>query len=143
MARAGVCSFTRTWFPSSGVTVAGVLDHVTITDSVYAVDAEDGATVTVTNSNLSNSSRGVQANSVSAVGAVVNLDGVTIANNSTFGIVAAGISTVRLANSALYNNFNGMKVAPTGSVQSFGNNRIGTNAGNTGNNPAPTPISPQ
>ena len=126
-----------------GVAITGVLDHVTITDSAFALDAEDGATVTVTNSNLSNSFRGVHANSTSVTGAVVNLDGVTIANNSNFGIASVGTAKVRIANTALYNNAGGLKIAPTASISSFGNNRIGTNAGNGGANPAPTPVSLQ
>jgi hypothetical protein len=126
-----------------GVAVTGVLDHVTITDSAFALDAEDGATVTVTNSNLSNSFRGVHASSVSAAATVVNLDGVTIANNSNFGIAAVGTAKVRMANSALYNNAGGLKIAPTAAILSFGNNRIGANGGNGGTNPTPTPISLQ
>ncbi len=125
-----------------GVAVTGLLDHVIITDTNYALEAEDGATVTVTNSNLSNSFRGVHAGSVSAA-TVVNLDGVTIANNSNFGIASVGAAKVRMANTALYNNAGGLKVAPAASVQSFGNNRIGANGGNSGANPAPTPISLQ
>lgn len=123
-----------------GVAVTGVLDHVTVTDSAFAIDAEDGATVTVINSNLSNSFRGVHANSASVTGAVVNLDGVTIANNSNFGIAAVGTAKVRMANTAMYNNVGGLKIAPTAAILSFGNNRIGANGGNGGANPAPTPI---
>jgi hypothetical protein len=126
-----------------GVAVTGVLDHVTITDSAFALDAEDGATVTVTNSTLSNSFRGVHANSASVTGAVVNLDGVTIANNSNFGIASVGTAKVRMANTALYNNVGSLKIAPTATILSFGNNRIGANGGNGGANPAPTPISLQ
>ncbi|MDB5676093.1 MAG: putative outer membrane protein [Sphingomonas bacterium] len=128
---------------AGGVAITGVLDHVTITDSAFALDAEDGATVTVTNSVLSNSFRGVHANSTSVTGAVVNLDGVTIANNSNFGIASVGTAKVRMSNTAMYNNAGGLKIAPTATVLSFGNNRIGTNGGNGGANPAPTPISVQ
>jgi hypothetical protein len=126
-----------------GVAVTGLLDHVTITDSAFAVDAEEGATVTVSNSTLSNSYRGVHANATSAHGAVVNLVGVTIANNANFGIASVGTALVRMANTSLVNNVSGMKLAPTAAIQSFGNNLIGANGGNGGANPAPSPISLQ
>ena len=111
--------------------------------SAVALQVEDSSSVVVTNSTLSNNtSRGLFATASAGGPISVSLDSVTVANNGNYGIVAAN-ATVRLSNVGLYSNANGMKVSGTGSLLSFGNNRIGSNAGNAGINATPTPVSLQ
>ena len=129
--------------PTGIGTAIGTLDRVRVTNSAVALQVEDNSTVIVTNSTLSNNTqRGVYALSSASGPVTVDLDGVTVANNAAFGIAAAN-ATVRLSNVGLYNNANGIKISGTGAVLSFGNNRIGTNAGNSGTNATPAPVSPQ
>jgi len=122
-------------FTSAGaVAIGGILDNVTITDTNMAVEVNDGATVTIVNSNLSyNYGRGVEANSINGVvGETVNIDGVTIAGNLNVGVVALAGATVRVSNSGIYGNSQGLKTNNGGTIQSFTNNRLGPDAGNIG-----------
>jgi hypothetical protein len=117
-----------------GVAIGGVLDNVTISDTNMALEVNDGATVTVINSNLSyNYGRGVEANSVGGtIGETVNLDGVTVAGNSNVGVAALVGATIRLSNSGIYGNSQGLKTNGGGTIQSFTNNRLGPDAGSVG-----------
>ena len=128
----------------TGLPSGVVLDHVKVTGTVEALHVEDGAAVTVTNSNLSyNSSRGVVA--LSNGGAVnINLSHVTVAGNANFGIVSTNAnSIVRLNDVDLYFNANGMKSVNNGVIYSFQNNRLGADAGNAGANATPNPRTQQ
>ncbi|MDB5703078.1 MAG: putative outer membrane protein [Sphingomonas bacterium] len=125
----------------SGVPVSAVLDHVIVTDALIGLQAEDGATATIVNSNFShNNGKGITAVSTAlATPTTVNIDGVTVASNVNVGIAASANSTIRLSNSGVYNNAaGGLKAAPAagalpaGVIQSFTNNRLGPDAGNTG-----------
>ena len=117
-----------------GVAIGGILDNVTITDANVALEVNDGATVTAINSNFSyNYGRGVEANSVGGtIGETVNLDGVTIAGNSNVGVAALVGATIRISNSGIYGNSQGLKTNGGGTIQSFTNNRLGPDAGNVG-----------
>ena len=117
-----------------GVAVGGMLDNVTISDANMALEVNDGATVTVVNSNFSyNVGRGVEANSIGGViGETVNLDGVTIAGNLNVGVAALAGATIRISNSGIYGNSQGLKTNAGGTIQSFTNNRLGPDAGNIG-----------
>jgi hypothetical protein len=117
-----------------GVAIGGILDNVTITDTNAALEVNDGATVTAINSNFSyNVGRGVEANSVGGtIGETVNLDGVTIAGNLNVGVAALVGATVRISNSGIYGNSQGLKTNGGGTIQSFTNNRLGPDAGNIG-----------
>jgi hypothetical protein len=117
-----------------GVAIGGILDNVTISDTNMALEVNDGATVTVINSNLSyNYGRGVEANSVGGtIGETLNLDGVTIAGNLNVGVAALVGATVRISNSGIYGNSQGLKTNGGGTIQSFTNNRLGPDAGNIG-----------
>ena len=117
-----------------GVAIGGILDNVTITDTNMALEVNEGATVTVVKSNLSyNNGRGVEANSVGGViGETVNLDGVTIAGNLNVGVAALAGATIRISNSGIYGNSQGLKANSGGTIQSFTNNRLGPDAGNVG-----------
>jgi len=117
-----------------GVAIGGILDNVTISDTNMAVEVNDGATVTVINSNLSyNNGRGVEANSIGGtIGETVNLDGVTVAGNLNVGVAALAGATIRISNSGIYGNAQGLKTNSGGTIQSFTNNRLGPDAGNIG-----------
>ena len=129
---------------AGGLPSGVVLDHIKVTGTVEALHVEDGAFVTLTNSNLSyNASRGVFA--LSNGGPVnVNLSHVTVAGNPNFGIVSTNPNTiVRLNDVDLYFNGNGMKSANNGVIYSFQNNRLGADAGNSGTNGTPNPRTQQ
>ena len=117
-----------------GVAIGGILDNVTISDTNMALEVNDGATVTAINSNFSyNVGRGVEANSVGGtIGETVNLDGVTIASNGNVGVAALAGATIRISNSGIYGNSQGLKTNNGGTIQSFTNNRLGPDAGNIG-----------
>ncbi|MDB5711818.1 MAG: putative outer membrane protein [Sphingomonas bacterium] len=119
--------------PNGNVSVSAVLDHVTISDSQPGVTAEDGATVTIANSNISgNTGRGVYAVSNSGtVTAVVNILHTTIASNGNFGVAAAAGTTIRLSDVSIFNNALG-GIKAVGTVLSFKNNNLGPDAGNSG-----------
>ena len=117
-----------------GVAIGGMLDNVTVSDANMGLEVNDGATVTVVNSNFSyNVGRGVEANSIGGtIGETVNLDGVTIAGNLNVGVAALVGATIRISNSGIYGNSQGLKTNGGGTIQSFTNNRLGPDAGNIG-----------
>ena len=129
--------------PAGGLPAGVVLDHVKVTDTSQALHAEDGAGVTVTNSNLSYNFRGVFAGSNG--GPVnVNLSHVTIAGNQNFGIISTSPNAiVRLNDVDLSLNGNGIKATNNAVIYSFVTNRLGSDAGNSGTNDAPTPRTQQ
>lgn len=124
--------------PAGGLPAGAVLDHVKITDTAQALNVEDGASVIVTNSNLSYNFRGLLAGSVG--GPVnVSLSHVTVSGNQNFGIIATAPNTiVRLNDVDLTFNGNGMKAMNDAVIYSFADNRLGTDAGNVGTNMTPT-----
>jgi len=119
--------------PASNVAVTASLNRVTIADTQNGVLAEDGATATISNSNISgNVGRGVSAVSNSGtVAAVVNILHTTIASNGNFGVAAGTGTTVRLSDASIFNNVAG-GIKPQGTVLSFKNNSLGPDAGNSG-----------
>ena len=123
--------------PAGGLPAGVVLDHVKVTDTSQALHVEDGAAVTVTNSNFSYNFRGVFAGSNG--GPVnVNLSHVTVAGNQNFGIIATSPNTiVRLNDVDLTLNGSGMKSVNDAVIYSFGDNRLGADAGNYGTNMTP------
>jgi FlaG/FlaF family flagellin (archaellin) len=129
--------------PAGGLPAGVVLDHVKVTDTNQALHAEDGAGVTVTNSNLSYNFRGVFAGSNG--GPVnVNLSHVTIVGNQNYGIISTSPNTiVRLNDVDLSLNGNGIKATNNAVIYSFQNNRLGADAGNSGTNDTPNPRTQQ
>lgn len=129
--------------PTGGLPAGVVLDHVKVTDTVQALHVEDGALVTVTNSNLSYNFRGVFAGSN---GGPVNvyLSHTTVAGSQNFGIIATGPNTIARLNDVDLNfNGNGMKSVNNAVIYSFQNNRLGSDAGNFGTNATPNPRTQQ
>ena len=119
--------------PNSNVAVTAVLNRVTISDTQAGVQAEDGSTVTISNSNISgNTGRGVSALSNSGtVAALVNILHTTIASNANFGVAAGSNTTVKLSDVSIFNNTAG-GIKAQGTVLSFKNNSLGPDAGNNG-----------
>jgi len=119
--------------PNSNVAVTAVLNRVTISDTQAGVQAEDGSTVTISNSNISgNTGRGVSALSNSGtVAALVNILHTTIASNANFGVAAGSNTTVKLSDVSIFNNTAG-GIKAQGTVLSFKNNSLGPDAGNSG-----------
>ena len=119
--------------PNSNVAVTAVLNRVTVSDTQAGVQAEDGSTVTISNSNISgNAGRGVSALSNSGtVAAVVNILHTTIASNANFGVAAGSNTTVKLSDVSIFNNTAG-GIKAQGTVLSFKNNSLGPDAGNSG-----------
>ncbi|MDH7972806.1 hypothetical protein QH494_11475 [Sphingomonas sp. AR_OL41] len=129
--------------PTGVGTALATLDHVSISTSAIALQVEDNSTAVVTNSSFSNNAfRGVFANSSAGGPVNVSLDSVTVANNVFFGVVATN-ATIRLSNVGVYSNGSTSKITGTGSILSFGNNRLGTSAGNGGASATLTPVSLQ
>jgi hypothetical protein len=120
--------------PAGNIPVNAVLNRVTITDTFTGVQAEDGATVTISNSNISaNSGRGVYAlSNTGTVAAVVNILHTTVSSNVNFGIAGSVGATIRLSDASIFNNGAGGIKAGGGTVLSFTNNALGPDAGNNG-----------
>jgi len=118
--------------PAGNVAVSAVLNRVTVSDTQAGVQAQDGSTVTISNSNISgNAGRGVNAISNSGtVAATVNILHTTIASNANFGVAAGANTIVRLSDVSIFNNIGGIKAQ--GTVLSFKNNSLGPDAGNNG-----------
>lgn len=119
--------------PTSGVAVSALLDHVSITEAATGLQAYDGVTATVTNSNISyNSARGVLAASGGSA-VTINLDRTIVVGNGNGGVVATPSTTIRLSNSSVYGNSPvGLKATGNAVILSFGNNTLGPDAGNAG-----------
>ncbi|WEK01985.1 MAG: hypothetical protein P0Y59_10005 [Candidatus Sphingomonas phytovorans] len=115
--------------PVSGVAVSAFLNRVTITQAAIGFKVEAGGTATLIDSNLSNNGRALWTASGAAT---ANLEGVTIAGSLEAAVFATNGTTIRLSNVGLYNNAFGIKTTGTGIVQSFGNNRLGPDAGSIG-----------
>jgi Right handed beta helix region len=101
-------------------------------NSNYGVDVENGtANVSIRNSVLANNYYGVIAVSTSQMQPVlIVVDTCSIAHN-TIGTEAAtgaaGIATIRVTNSTIYHNGNGIFVFGSGAIESYGNNRVTAN----------------
>jgi len=124
---------------NTGVAVSAFLNNVTVSGASVGVFVDQGGTATIVNSNLSNNGRGVWT-FASGGASTANLDHVTIAGSLDTAVFATNGTTARLSNVNLFNNVFGIKTTGTGAVVSFGNNRLGPDAGSSG---LPTSTVPQ
>jgi len=89
------------------------------------------ANISIRNSVLANNNVGVFAFSQSPTQPVlIVVDTCTIAHNTTgtgANTGAAGSATIRVTNSTIYHNVNGIVVGGAGAVESYGNNRVTAN----------------
>ena len=105
-------------------------------NTAFGVDAEHGTTnVSIRNSVLANNNVGVFAFSQSPTQPVlIVVDTCTIAHNTTgtgANTGAAGSATIRVTNSTIDHNVNGMFVSGSGTNESYGNNRVLANTNNS------------
>lgn len=112
------------------------LDSVRLERGLYGIRAEDNSKVTIRNSSATNNlNNGFLAVSF-GLNTEMNIESSIAANNGTNGVVVQGTyATIRLSNVTVVNNNKGLFVSGSGSIVSFGNNRI---AGNTTADGAPT-----
>jgi len=117
-------------------TAFATLDNVRIENNLRGVRAQDGATVTITNSVASgNAAAGFNGSAVSRP-AVMSIDYSMSTLNGGSGIASNGAqSMVRVSNSMLMDNSGFGFNSVGGAIVSFGNNRV---AGNVSGNGAPT-----
>jgi hypothetical protein len=105
------------------------LEKVFSVNNGTGLQSNDGAKVLASNSEFTGNGTGVSGNSAGVFGSETNLDQSNVFGNTT-GISATGGSgaIVRLSNVGVYDNSS--SIVNNGIVASYGNNRLGTNAGN-------------
>jgi hypothetical protein len=122
--------------PPSGTAVAAI-DHVRLVgNNNVGLTAGGGSHVTIANSTASANTRGLRAFSQTPADAELNVENCVASNNVLHGILAlsssTGIARVRVANSIVTNNANGLITQGAPAVLlSQGNNTV---EGNTSNN---------
>jgi hypothetical protein len=129
--------------PAGGMTLRVTVDNSRFERSLYGIRVNDDAKVTVNRSVASNNmNNGFLAASGGGGLAEINLEGSVASHNGTNGIATAGAnSVIRISNSTITGNANGLNAAAGGQILSYGSNRI---AGNSIANGVPTgPISEQ
>src|SRR5438046_449883 len=105
-------------------------------NTIFAVDADQGTpNLSIRNSVLANNVGGVFVYSnAQTMPALVVVDTCTIAHNSE-GIkavtVSSGSATMRVTNSTIYHNVDGIVFLGTGVIESYGNNRVTANTNNS------------
>lgn len=128
--------------PTGTLVVFGTLDNVRLPYNTRGLQANDGSSFSVKNSNLSNNT----AYGIAAVGSTratsVNVDNAMITSNDTAGVRVVGANgMVRLSATDVTLNGVGLETSTGGTVASYGNNRMQGNAGGVG--AAPSSIAQQ
>lgn len=122
--------------PGVGGSVQVVLDNVRVLNTArdgVRVDATNGAvTMTIENSDISGHVQGLAVlNQPNAARVMIN--NTIFTNNTVVGVVVSGAqSTARIANSTITGNAAGVLTASSGSILSYGNNRLDGNPASTG-----------
>ncbi len=121
--------------PASGSTRINVsLENVLVEGNGGGVAARNGPLVTISDSVIAgNNSFGLNADEA-AGSTEVNVEGCVISRNGTGVLVQTGAPTVRLSNATIVNNTVGIQPA-SGTVATYGNNKITANG--SGNSPSP------
>ena len=128
----GVLNFTASTTNSNTVIENSRFEY----NSIFAVDADQGTpNLSIRNSVLANNGGGVFVYSnAQTLPALVVVDTCTIAHNSE-GIKAVALSsgsaTMRVTNSTIYHNVDGIVLQGTGVIESYGNNRVLANTNNS------------
>lgn len=117
--------------PGVGGNVTATIDRVRMNGNKFGVVAQVSANVVIRNSTIA-SSAGNGVNLSSPTSPInIFLEKCLISSNGGNGIVANGAqSTVRISNNTITNNNVGLATSNSGSIISFGNNRIAGNATN-------------
>jgi hypothetical protein len=119
----------------TGGQIKTAISNVHITKCGTGIDQVNGTLGSVHDSMVSFCTTGIQTAEPTA-GSVVNIDSVTISNNSGVGVNVVGGSRARIARCNIFQN--GTSLAPAANVDSGGNNNIVGNTTNTA--PAGTPF---
>jgi Right handed beta helix region len=123
--------------PGSDTNTNTVIENSRFEYNSYGFDVESGtANVSIRNSVLANNLYGVLASSASQTQPVlIVIDTCTFAHNTTGTDAetgAAGSAIMRVTNSTIYHNANGMFFIGTGAaIESYGNNRVTANTNNS------------
>lgn len=116
--------------PTGGATAAVAMDTVNLSNSTYGLYVASGK-ASLRNSVLSaNSNSGI--NSVGSTSMVrINVDNTLVSDNASFGIRSTGAqSFVYVSNSSITGNGLGLSLFASGSLISYGNNRVFENSTN-------------
>jgi len=126
--------------PGASVGMKVTLDHVHFDHNTIGLRADDGSTVTMKDSDISQSTlTGVFANTIGSTSVTMVVENCNVSQNLVDGVTSKGASTIFLSNTSVTRN-GGMGLRETGgTIVSFGNNRIASN-GVDGN---PTFTTPQ
>lgn len=119
--------------PGAAGSVTGTIDNVRSQQNTFGIKVQDRANITARNCDFSNNeNNGAIATSVSAA-AVLNLESSVLSNNRNAGLNSSGVqsfglnSILRITNVDIFNNDIGINAASSGSIVSFGNNRVTQN----------------
>lgn len=122
--------------PGASGTISAALDRVTLVGNGRGVRAEDGTNVVVRNSNASgNDANGFVAMSVAGRPVDMSIEDSLASLNGAAGVYSGALSVVRLSNTTVTRNADGLLTAGGGQIISAGNNRL---TGNTVSNAMPT-----
>jgi hypothetical protein len=123
--------------PGAGAYAFAMLSQLAMDGNARGVRAEDGATVAVRDSHAS----GNDANGFVALAAsrpvFMSIENSTSAGNGAAGVYSGAFATVRLANTTVVGNLDGLVLADGGVILSAGNNRV---LGNINSNAMPTSV---
>jgi hypothetical protein len=126
--------------PTGTPRISVVIDKVRLEGNGEGISVANGALLMVSNSVIAgNGAFGIVAQTPagSSANTEVNVEGCVISQNATGVGVQTGSPTVRLSSTHITNNIVGVSLV-SGTVESFGNNRITAN----GSGNAPSPVAP-
>lgn len=125
--------------PGASTNVVAAINGSVLDGNGRGLRAEDGATVVVRNSHAS----GNDANGFVGIGVSravdMTLENVVSAGNGATGVYSGALTTVRISNTTVTRNLDGLQLVG-GAIQSFGNNRL---LGNINSNNQPSLTLPQ
>lgn len=113
-------------------TATAVITNTQVQQNTFGLRVEDRGNTTAANSDFSNNENNGVAAFAAAQAAAINLESCTVTNNKTSsGVLTSGANSpvVRLSNVDIFNNLTGINIT-SGSVVSFGNNRVFQNTNN-------------
>jgi hypothetical protein len=123
--------------PTGSARISTVFDRVQLVNTGQGISISNGAVLTISNSSISgNASFGIVAQSPPGSSATteVNVETCVLSQNAVGVAVLNGGPVVRLSNTNITNNSVGISLS-SGTVETFGNNRITANG--SGNTPSP------
>jgi hypothetical protein len=127
--------------PGSGGSVLATVNHSILDQNGRGLRAEDNTIVSIRDTSATgNIANGFVGQAVGAGSVDMTLDNVQSSNNSATGVFAGLNTTVRMANSIVVRNANGLQATAGGAILSWGNNFVNANTGSNG--PASGPIAP-